>query len=197
MSELPRLRMRLAIISLCVTLILTGIGLQTKTAAQSVSHNSVTLSRLTLIVNDIDRSINFYLRLGLLVQSDQSRTQRDAGGIILGDTFPLTDDPTLSRAVTMSNGQIDAAEITLLWYDRPPLPSARGNLMGLGTGDVVMTFQVNNIQTVYGQLESIGTRFHEPPLRFSERGLDGDQRSGLRFLAYDPNGHMIEVIQID
>jgi hypothetical protein len=30
--------------------------------------------------------------------------------------------------------------VALLRYDRPPLPSARGNLMGLGTGDVVMMF---------------------------------------------------------
>ena len=196
MIVLPRLRLRLASILLIFTF-MASIGPHGSANAQNASLNSVTLSRLTLIVNDIDQSINFYVRLGLQVQSDQSRTHNEEGGVISGDQLPLTDDPTLSRAVTLTNGSGATAEITLLWYDRPPLPSARGNLMGLGTGDVVMTFQVNNIQTVYGQLESIGTRIQQPPSRFSIRGYDNAQRSGLRLLAYDPNGHLVEVIQTD
>ena len=69
--------------------------------------------------------------------------------------------------------------------------------MGVGTGDIVLMFEVPDIQGVYSRLDSVSTRFHEPPNRFTEREGGGDLISGRRLLAYDPDGHMVEIIQMD
>ena len=166
-------------------------------SAQDTVLDTTTLHRVTLIVSDIDRSMDFYQRLGLVSKSDTSRTSEDSGGIIAADALPLTDDPTRSRLVIMAGEGRVSGTIALLWYDRPPLPSARGNLMGVGTGDIVLMFDVPDIQGVYSRLGSVSTRFHEPPTRFTERQGEGDLITGRRLLAYDPDGHMVEIVQLD
>jgi len=193
-TALRKLNIAIAGIAALVCLV-PGSDINTK--AQNFSQRSVTLHRVTLIVSDIDQSIDFYRRLGLTSRSDITRSNDEVGGIISGKSFPLTDDPTRSRLVTMASDADMSGAIALLWYDRPPLPSARGNLMGLGTGDVVMMFQVPDIQTVYSRLDSVSTRFHEPPTRFTSRGPGGVQQAGQRLMAYDPDGHMVEITQID
>ncbi len=199
-SKMPERRGRQFIapaIALAAVLIALAVGPRTDALAQEAAPDTTTLHRVTLIVSDIERSMDFYQRLGLVSKSDTSRTSDDVSGIISADALPLTDDPTRSRLVIMSGeGRVSGA-IALLWYDRPPLPSARGNLMGLGTGDMVLMFEVPDIQGVYSRLGSASTRFHEPPTRFTEREGEGALISGRRLLAYDPDGHMVEIIQLD
>lgn len=179
-----------------VLMVLT-LGSLSDSYAQNVARQHSALYRVTLVVSDIEQSIDFYDRLGLIAHSDISRTSNDAAGIVSRDSFPLTDDPTRSRLVVMGGDGSASGSVALLWYDRPPLPSARGNLMGLGTGDIVMMFQVPDVQAVYNRLASINTRFHEPPTRFTGPGPTGDGPRGPRLLAYDPDGHMVEITQID
>jgi catechol 2,3-dioxygenase-like lactoylglutathione lyase family enzyme len=120
----------------------------------------------------------------------------DASGIIGRDSLPLTDDPTTSRMVLLRSADGTAGTVALLWYDRPPLPSARGNLMGMGTGDVILVFQVPDIEAVFGRLDAAGSRFHQPPVPFTGRET-GSSQSGRRMLVYDPDGHMVEITQLD
>jgi hypothetical protein len=56
---------------------------------------------------------------------------------------------------------------------------------------------VPDIQVVYDHLDSVNTRFHEPPNRFTLRGPNGERQTGQRLMAYDPDGHMVEITQID
>lgn len=139
--------------------------------------------RTTLLVSDIEKSIQFYERLGLAKVSDDARTGADAVHGV--EDLPLTADSSRSRLVVMK-GDGASAEIALLWYDRPPLASARGNLMGLGTGDVVLGVAVDDLQAAYGALDRIGARIARPPNRLTVEG---------RLYAYDPDGHMVEIVQ--
>ena len=165
--------------------------------AQGFTPRPAALYRVTLIVSNIERSMDFYRRLGFVSHSDTARATGDATGIIAGDSLPLAADPTRSRLVVMtSEGNVSGA-IALLWYDRPPLPSARGNLMGVGTGDVVLMLQVADIQAVYASLDSVSTRFHEPLAGFTSRETGTEPQGGRRVLAYDPDGHMVEITQFD
>ena len=81
----------------------------------------------------------------------------------------------------MSGG--DDQSLALLWYDRPPLPSARGNLVGIGTGDVILGITVPDLDGAYARLNQIGTRFPQPPTRFT--AADG---SGQRPARGRPHG---------
>jgi catechol 2,3-dioxygenase-like lactoylglutathione lyase family enzyme len=144
--------------------------------------------RTTLVVSDIEKSIQFYERLGLVKVTDEARTGVDAVHGL--EDLPLTADPSRSRLVVL-RGEGQGAEIALLWYDRPPLASARGNLMGVGTGDVILGFTVPDLQAAYGALDRLGARVSRPPNRLTAGGAP----AGLRLYAYDPDGHMVEIIQ--
>lgn len=148
---------------------------------------AATIARLTLVVSDIDKSIAFYERLGLSKISDEARMgAQQIHGL---NELPLTADATRSRVVVMK-GEGQASEIALLWYDRPGLASARGNLMGLGTGDVILGIVVPDLQLAYGALDRIGARIERGPSGFMTSGP-----SGPRLYAYDPDGHMVELTQ--
>ncbi len=148
--------------------------------------HAATLSRVTLVVSDIERSVAFYERLGLIKASDESRnTAAEVHGL---NDLPLTADPTRSRVVVLkSEGQ--SAEIALLWYDRPPLASARTNVMGIGTGDVIIGLMVPDLQAAYAALDRIGARIEKGPNGFTTASM------GVRLYAYDPDGHMVELSQ--
>ncbi len=152
---------------------------------------------MTLVVSDVEKSIDFYQRAGLIVASDTSSSDTDQAGVFGAKDLPLTADSKYSRLVVMKSANDRAGTIGLLWYDRPPLPSARGNLVGVGTGDVIVAIEVQDLQSAYSRLGQIGVRFHTPPVRFTTAGPDGASQNGQHLFAYDPDGHVIEVSQID
>lgn len=148
--------------------------------------NAAALQRITLVVSDIEKSLTFYERLGLAKTHDEARTgTSQVHGV---DDLPLTSDPTRSRIAVM-RGAGQSVEIVLLWYDRPGLASARGNLMGLGTGDVIIGLTVADLQAAYNALDRIGARIEKGPNTFTGATL------GERLYAYDPDGHMVELSQ--
>jgi catechol 2,3-dioxygenase-like lactoylglutathione lyase family enzyme len=162
--------------------------------AQERSAPRANLTRLTLIVSDIDKALDFYQRVGLNKSSDRVTADTDQGGVYGAADLPLTADAKRARVIVMAG---DTQTLTLLWYDHPALPSARGNLMGVGTADVILGVSVPDVQGAYSRLSQIGTRFHQPPARFTGAGPDGAPQSGQRFFAYDPDGHLVEVSQFD
>jgi len=156
---------------------------------------TASVGRITLLVEDMNRSLDFYLRLGLSKVLDHASQDSDAGGVIESSEFPLTADPKVGRLVILKGGSDSTGAIGLLSYDHPPLPSARSNLAALGTGDVVITIEVPDIQIAYSRLSQIGTRFQRTPFRFTGPGSDGTPINGQRMLAFDPDGHLIDVVQ--
>ncbi len=155
------------------------------------------IQRTTLIVTDIDKSVDFYQRIGLVKASDILTTEKDEGGVYGAAALPLTADSKNSRMVVMRGADERAGAIGLLWYDRPQLPSARGNLAGVGTGDVIVSIEVADAQGAASRLNQIGTRFHVPLGRFSAKGADGTTQTGQHMIAYDPDGHVVEIVQGD
>jgi catechol 2,3-dioxygenase-like lactoylglutathione lyase family enzyme len=164
-------------------------------AQDAPAMRTTMVARTTLVVSDIDKSVDFYQRLGLTKISDAASTDTDKGGVVGATDLPLTADPKRGRLVILRGGD-RSSQIGLLWYDRPPLPSARGNLVGIGIGDVIVGIEVTDLQGAYGRLNQIGTRFHRPPERFTITAADGSPQNAQHMLAYDPDGHMVEIIQM-
>ena len=186
----PRSAIRLAPAFLAVAMMMGAAGPQAHAQA-TPGARPAGLKRLTLVVNDIEKSLDFYQRIGLVKSSEKTVTDTD--GVYGAAELPLTADSTRSRVVVL-NGT-DEQSLALLWYDRPGLPSARGNLLGIGTGDVIVGVVVPDIEGAYARLNQIGTRFPLPPGRFNS--ADGTIQSGRHLYAYDPDGRMVEVIQLD
>ncbi len=192
---MPMQRMKLGAAVLAIAALCSAAALPA--LAQVPAGRAVTLQRMTLVVSDIERSIDFYQRLGLLKASDVTAIDTGQGGVYGAAELPLTADSKHSRLVVMKGGDDRAGVLALLWYDRPQLPSARGNLVGMGIGDILVGIEVPDIQAAYGRLSQIGTRFQRTPGRFTQSGTDGTAETGQHMLAYDPDGHMVEVSQLD
>lgn len=157
---------------------------------------AASVGRITLVVEDMNRALDFYQRLGLSKVWERTSQDTDAGGVIDSSEYPLTADSKVGRLVILKGSSDSASAIGLLFYDHPPLPSARGNLAALGTGDVVITIEVPDIQMAYSNLSRIGTRFQRTPFRFNGPGTEGTPISGQRMLAFDPDGHLIDIVQL-
>ena len=182
-----------------LALIFSGLTLpavaQQRAATSAPQERATTVRRTTLLVEDLDRAIDFYQRLGLTKWYDKATQEGDPGGVLGAADLPLTADPKVGRLVIMKGNDERIGMIGLLADDRPKLPSARGNLAGLGAGDIVIMMEVPDIGETYRRLSQIGTRFHRTPYRYTVTAADGTQKSGQRLFAFDPDGHLVEVVE--
>jgi catechol 2,3-dioxygenase-like lactoylglutathione lyase family enzyme len=159
---------------------------------ETAAPRATGVRQITLLVEDMDRTMDFYQRLGLT--KTQDRTTEDGGEAMFNASdLPLTADPKTTRHVVMK-GDGEGSAISLLSYDRPRLSSARGNLGGLGTGDVIITVEVADMQDAFRRLGQIGTRFQRTPYRFTFTAPNGAKQTVQRMLAFDPDGHLAEIV---
>jgi hypothetical protein len=161
----------------------------------SPTARGASVRQTTLLVEDVDRTLDFYMRLGLTKVSDKTYEEGSRDAVFTSADLPLTADPKTSRLVVIRGAGEQGGMIGLLGYDRPRLSSARGNLSALGTGDIIITVEVADIQEAYKRLSQTGTRFQKLPYRATVAGSDGTERTVQRMLAFDPDGHLAEVIQ--
>jgi len=164
-------------------------------ADRATPSRGVVVRQINLVVEDMDRAIEFYQRVGLHKIADRTFEKGDQDAVFGPGDLPLTADPKSTRFVIMKGATDDASAIGLLSYDRPRLSSARGSLAGLGTGDVVITIEVPDMQDAYRHLSQGGTRFQRLPYRSAVTMSDGTRMAVERMLAFDPDGHLAEVIQ--
>ncbi|MDX2145835.1 MAG: VOC family protein [Rhodospirillaceae bacterium] len=153
--------------------------------------------RTTLLVENLDKSIEFYQRLGLTKWYDKATDVNSAEGVVGAADLPLTEDPKEGRIVIMKGNDERIGMIGLLSYDKPKLASARGNLVGIGTGDAIIMMEVPDIQSAYSRLQQIDVRFHRSPYKYTVANPDGTTNTGTRMFVYDPDGRLIEVAQPD
>jgi catechol 2,3-dioxygenase-like lactoylglutathione lyase family enzyme len=183
-----------AALGLGLVLAAAPVFAQAQAERPSPTGRSAAVRQTTLLVEDIDRALDFYMRLGLTKVSDRTYEEGSRDAVFTGADLPLTADPKTSRLVVIRGGD-QGGMIGLLSYDRPRLSSARGNLSGLGTGDIIVTIEVADIQEAYKRLSQTGTRFQKLPYRTTVTGSDGAERTVQRMLAFDPDGHLAEVVQ--
>ena len=174
-----------------------GLGVLLAVVAGPLLSDTV-LRRTTLLVHDLEASIGFYSQLGLRPFYDASALATAERSVIGGNDLPLAGDPTDSRIVILIGPDEHTGMVGLLAYTDPELPPARRELVGLGRGDMVLMFYVDDVQMTYAALKAAGTRFHRQPYRYEVRDNAGQLRSsGWRMFAYDPDGRLIEIAQRD
>ena len=178
-----------------VILSLTALSAGAQERATAMQATAV--RRTTLLVDNIEKSIDFYQRLGLTKWYDKASDSNSPDGVIGAADLPLTDDPKVGRIVIMKGNDERIGMVGLLSYDKPKLASARGNLMGIGTGDAIIMMEVPDILAAYSRLQQINVRFHRPPYKFTVNRPDGTTDTGQRMFVYDPDGRLIEVAQPD
>lgn len=136
-------------------------------------------------VKDLDESIAFYARLGFEVLNDRRHVvwpdfvatifgMRRAKGS--GVLMVLPNDP--------QGPMIDLIE----WKE----PRAKFASVPVADGEVprIIAFRVKNVRAAYDELTRSGVTFTRPPFEDAELGVVGS------CCCYDPNGNLIELIEL-
>ena len=88
---------------------LLALGLLVASAAPALAQERpaarANLSRITLVVSDIDKALEFYQRVGLTKSSDRVTSDTDQGGVYGAADLPLTADAKRARVVVMEIGR--------------------------------------------------------------------------------------------
>lgn len=154
----------------------------------TVSAQETVLRRATLIVHDIDRSIEFYSQIL------DFEVWLDLPGTVTERSLPSSaklGDP--SRFVIMKGKHPWIGMIGLLQYGpSQPVPAPPAKLT---PSDVVLMLETENLTTIYQRMKAAGT----PMLRELESstvtGADGHSWEASFVFAYDPDGHLLELNQ--
>lgn len=176
--------MKKLLLGAAATVLLTA-GLQPADAATSV------VKRTTLLVADIERSIDFYQRLGFRIWLDRAGSRDPEGG----GGLPLLGKPTHSRIVVMAGQNDSVAMIGLLEYGEPSLPATRTREGGIGITDVVLVIQTDDLVEVHESLLEIGAQVFDMPRPYTVDSVDV-RKTGLIMFVSDPDGHVIELTQV-
>ena len=159
--------------------------------AQEVSAATSVVRRTTLLVRDIERSIEFYQAIGFDVWLDRGgeRDPSASGGL------PLNGKPGYSRIAVMSGKDDAIAMVGLLQYDNPPLAATREDTGTIGVTDAVLVIQTDDIKQVHENLKRLGARILQPPEDYDVRSVDTHKYGAIMFFV-DPDGHVIEMSQV-
>jgi len=166
---------------------LTGAALLAAGAASAAPSDGTITRRTTLIVHDLERSIDFYQVLGFEKWLD------GAPGKVSGKGLPVVDakvgDPT--KLVIMKGKDPYLGMIGLLQYGaKRPLPSVDG----LRAGDAILMIETKGMDAIAKRLQAGGYRIDKPP-EVSHIKSVGTEWDAKFMFVYDPDGRMVELTE--
>jgi catechol 2,3-dioxygenase-like lactoylglutathione lyase family enzyme len=150
------------------------------------------LLRVTLIVADLQRSLEFYSLLGFTVEGEMGGPRDPAK-----TAFPLNAPSTRSKLLILASGAPGGGKLGLLAFDGPAPAVARPTAERVGAGDVVLVLDAPDATALHAKLTSAGARIVAPPQVYRSRrtGPDGRPLEGRVFHVFDPDGHLVELLQ--
>ena len=178
--------MRLFLILACV---LATSPFGTSAQAQEAATISV-MSRMTMVVADIERSKKFYCyALGYEVLSDSLISNP-----IVKTQMGLAQERSVRFAILRSSHMIagkkrEGAQLGLIQVGDPPLPiMRRPEGVALASGEAMMAMRTSDIALAHARLKELGARILLEPL------VSPDGRE-TELVVHDPDGVRIHVVQ--
>lgn len=168
-------------------LVLTGAVLLATANVAAAPTQGTIARRTTLIVNDLDRSIDFYRTIGF------DKWYDGAGGTVTGEGLPVAGakvgDPT--KLVIMKGKDPYVGMVGLLQYGpKRPLPTTGT----LHAGDAILMIETTGIDAIAQRLRAGGYRIHKPveTSRIKSVGTEWDAKF---LMVFDPDGRMVELTE--
>jgi len=177
--------------SLLMVALLTSVSGAMAEPVADDERVDIDLRRTTLIVEDIDTSLEFYRdALGFKVIYDNMiRTPRTAA----------TDaEAEISRRLVFVRANDDYIGIIgLLEYTKPRRPIREREPKEFSSGSAVLLFTTTNLKERFAKAIAVkGVEVIEPPVDTSYPSYDGNATIGVRTSTlYDPDGFLIELNQ--
>lgn len=167
-------------------LVMTGAALMAASAAAAPSDGTIT-RRTTLLVHDIDRSIDFYRTLGFEKWLD------GAPGKVTGKGLPVVDakvgDPT--KLVIMKGKDPYVGMIGLLQYGpKRPLPKVGE----LHAGDSILMIETKGMDAIAAKLQAGGYRIQKAPEVSHIKSVGAEWDAKFMYV-FDPDGRMVELTE--
>jgi catechol 2,3-dioxygenase-like lactoylglutathione lyase family enzyme len=167
-------------------LVLTGAALMAASVAAAPSDGTIT-RRTTLLVHDLDRSVDFYRTLGF------EKWYEGANGTVNGQGLPVVDakigDPT--KLVIMKGKDPYVGMIGLLQYGpKRPLPTV-GEMRA---GDSILMIETKGMDAIAKKLQSDGYRIQKPPETSHIKSVGAAWDAKFMYV-FDPDGRMVELTE--
>ncbi|MEZ5500110.1 MAG: VOC family protein [Steroidobacteraceae bacterium] len=159
--------------------------------ASPASEVAGTLLRTTLIVEDMQRSLDFYATLGF------KPAQEISGPRSPDSPFPVNARSRESRLIILASATQQGSTIALLTFAKPAPRWTRRRERRVGIGDMVFVIGVEDARAIHADLHAAGIKTVEEPFSFISRTRtsDGREQQGWVFHLYDPDGYLIEIFQ--
>jgi catechol 2,3-dioxygenase-like lactoylglutathione lyase family enzyme len=157
----------------------------------ALSADGAALLRASLIVDNAERSLEFYSLLGYRVESDNTSTRNPVGNF-----FPLNAPATRTRLVILAASP-SGGKIGLVEFSQPTPAEARRDPARTGRGDVVLVFDVADAEALHARLTTAGANIIEPPQTYTSR-LRSPECAVMRgkvFHVWDPDNYLVELLE--
>jgi len=144
------------------------------------------------IVNakDIDETVTFYEALGFVIVRDRRRMHWPPGGGVVFGMIPDTKGRGGTLMALPADPPPDGPMLDIIQWVEPEASFAESGPM---TVPRVMAFRTRNVQAAMKAMQAKGYR------TTTEDAYTGNAAAGIRAVAgvYDPNGHVIELIELE
>lgn len=176
-----------ALLSGCDTGVTSASALPSAQASAGVEPGIV-VRRTTLIVHDMEASIEFYRDvLGM-------ELWLDSPGTVSERSLPSRASPgDASRLVIMKGRDPWIGMVGLLQYgEAAALPGRPEQLL---PGHTILMLETDQLETIWARMQRRGTQVLRPPQDSEVTGADGSRWTARFLFAFDPDGHLLEINQ--
>ena len=157
-------------------------------SSAALSNSETVVRRTTLIVHDMDRSMDFYrdvIRMSVWYESSGTTTS---------DSLPNPNPPgSPSRFVIMKGRHPWIGMVGLLQYGKPRKPPGAPEI--LEPGDAVLMMETGEVDAIHQRMRDAGTPILKAPKTSRVTGADGTSWNATFLFAFDPDGHLLELNQ--
>ncbi|MEM8983835.1 MAG: VOC family protein [Pseudomonadota bacterium] len=148
------------------------------------------IKRTTLIVRDMDRSVDWYQRvLGMSVWMDTD-FELSGEGLAAGKKGDKT------RLVILQAEDPVIGMIGLLQWIDPPLPAPDEIPRSVTYGNPTFVVATDDAKAMYEAAKACGTHIHCPPREWSTQGHDGRTKHFIGISVFDPDGYFYEANEV-
>jgi catechol 2,3-dioxygenase-like lactoylglutathione lyase family enzyme len=168
-----------------VVCLLVGLGASSAEAVTSV------VRRTTLLVSDVKTSVAFYEKIGFKIWLETGGARDPSKPT----AFPINGKPAQSGLTIMAGRDPWIGMIGLLQYDKPLLKRTRDTTAAYGIGDAVLMLETDDVDSVYKNLQALGTPILQLPKEATTQSADAIKHVKNMFFR-DPDGWIIEMSQV-
>ncbi|MEL7536627.1 MAG: VOC family protein [Pseudomonadota bacterium] len=148
------------------------------------------IKRTTLIVRDIQRSIDWYqqvLGMSIWMETDFELSGEGLAAGKKGDKTRLAilkcEDPVIGM-------------IGLLQWIDPPLPAPEEIPRSVSYGNPTFVVATDDAEAIFKAATDLGTHVYCPPRPWSTKGHDGRTKHFIGVSVFDPDGYFYECNQV-